>query len=129
MGVDLKVQEESQNDYVAAVDAMCKTVVERAFNPLKSFDIIYRLTPDYYREMRNVKLLHSVSNAVIQKRRNEMERQKDNVESVNDDGTKRKMAFLDLLLQSRDEHGQPLSQEFIRREVDTFMFAVSSTGS
>ncbi|KAH1024818.1 probable cytochrome P450 4d14 [Dendroctonus ponderosae] len=127
MGVDLKVQEESQNDYVAAVDAMCKTVVERAFNPLKSFDIIYRLSPDYYREMRNVKLLHSVSNTVIQKRRKEMESEKNNVESVNEDGTKRKMAFLDLLLKSRDEHGQPLSQDFIRREVDTFMFAGHDT--
>nr|UUB32661.1 cytochrome P450 CYP4BQ1 [Dendroctonus rhizophagus] len=127
MGVDLKVQKESQNDYVAAVDAMCKTVVERAFNPLKSFDITYRLSPDYYREMRNVKLLHSVSNAVIDKRRKEMESEKDNVEIVNDDGTKRKMAFLDLLLKSRDEHGQPLSQEFIRREVDTFMFAGHDT--
>lgn len=39
-------------------------------------------------------------------------------------GTNRKQAFLDLLLQSVDEGGSFLSHADIQEEVDTFMFEV-----
>jgi hypothetical protein len=36
---------------------------------------------------------------------------------------KKLLDFLDILLLSRDEDGKPLSDEFIRDQVDTFLFA------
>lgn len=120
MGVQLKIQDQKNTDYINAVAGMGQLIMERTFNPFKTFDFIYKLTADYRQEMKYVKLLHEVSEGVINKRKKEIE-----AEREEDEGRKRKMAFLDLLLKYRDENGQPLSQDFIRHEVDTFMFAVS----
>jgi len=120
MGVQLKIQYQENSDYITAVSSMGQLTMERSFNPFKSFDFFYKLTADYRQEMTNVKLLHEVSESVINKRKKELE-----TESEENGERKRKMAFLDLLLKYRDENGQPLSQDFIRHEVDTFMFAVS----
>lgn len=127
MGVDLNVQKDHQSEYTNAVAGMCKIVVERAFNPLKMFEITYHLSSDYRKEKKYVELLHAVSDRVIETRKKEIANQMQAQEAEHDAiGTKRKLAFLDLLLQYRDENGQPLSQSFIRHEVDTFMFAVSN---
>jgi len=120
MGVQLKIQDQENTDYINAVSSMGQLIMERTFNPFKTFDFIYKLTADYRQEMTYVKLLHEVSEGVINKRKKEIE-----AESEGNGEKKRKMAFLDLLLKYRDENGQPLSQAFIRNEVDTFMFAVS----
>lgn len=124
MGVKLNIQHQSHSDYIDAVAEMGKIIVERAFNPLKIFDFTYVFTSDYWRERKYVKLMHQVSNSVIEQRRKALDDQK----IPEGEGRKKKMAFLDHLLRYRDEQGQPLSDDFIRHEVDTIMFAVSFWG-
>ena len=80
----------------------------------------------YQKELETLKTLHGFTNQVILSRRNELANSNNNVKSVyNDDdvGIKKKTAFLDMLLQASID-GEPLTNENIREEVDTFMFAV-----
>ncbi|CAG9771867.1 unnamed protein product [Ceutorhynchus assimilis] len=121
MGIQLNIQSGSHDEYRKAVSGMCKIVVERAFNPLKTENWSYYFSKDYQNEKQYVKILHEVSDGVIEKRRREIENE------ANNDIRKGKMAFLDLLLRYRDANGEPLSHDFIRHEVDTFMFAGHDT--
>ncbi|KAF5277794.1 hypothetical protein FQR65_LT03774 [Abscondita terminalis] len=75
---------------------------------------------DYQKEKNALRVLHGLSNTVIKKRREELLTQQPSVNS-NDNELKKRVAFLDLLLTSTVD-GQPLSDEAIREEVDTFMF-------
>lgn len=95
------------------------------FDSIKRVDFIYRFTEMYRQEQRVLKTLHDFTKSVIVSRKQELAAadMKSAVDE-NDMGIKKKTAFLDLLLQSTVE-GQPLSNEDIREEVDTFMFEVT----
>ena len=76
------------------------------------------------REKEVLKILHDFTDNVIVARREELSRiiTDDNSQTNEDDiGSKKKMALLDVLLQSTI-NGQPLSNMDIREEVDTFVF-------
>lgn len=47
-------------------------------------------------------------------------------EDTNQEGKKRQ-ALLDMLLKTKDEHGNKMSHKDIQEEVDTFMFEVSTS--
>lgn len=47
-------------------------------------------------------------------------------ESDSDSGTKKRQAFLDMLLKTVDEEGNRMSHQDIQEEVDTFMFRVGA---
>lgn len=68
-----------------------------------------------------IRKLHSFTESVIRERKNKFQQNKVDDKIIDEFGTKKKTAFLDLLLQSKID-GQPLSENDIREEVDTFMF-------
>ncbi|XP_023309750.1 cytochrome P450 4c3-like isoform X2 [Anoplophora glabripennis] len=131
MGVKINAQTNGQSDYVFAVKEMCRITVDRGFSAMKRLDLLYALTKDYYKELRYVKTLHSYTESVIRARKKSLlsDHSKNDVQTEEklknvygeELGAKKKMAFLDLLLQARLD-GEPLPDLYIREEVDTLMF-------
>ena len=117
MGTKMNLQSGKNSDYVRSVKETCRIAIERVLSPLRFFDSTFWLCRDFYRQKKELKVLHDFTHNVINSKKNN--------KSI-DKNTKRP-AFLDLLLKfSQDEN--ILSTEEIREEVDTFMFAVSKNG-
>lgn len=97
------------------------------FDISKTFDFIYQFSDMYKKEQTCLKILHNFTDGVIQSRRDELiSRKTTNSPNQTDEGTKKKKALLDILLNSTID-GKALSNLDIREEVDTFMFAGHDT--
>nr|CAH7752712.1 unnamed protein product [Callosobruchus chinensis] len=121
MGVEMRAQDFENSEYVHNVKTMCRIIQDRPLSVFKSRDLFYPMFPDYYIERKAVKHLHNVTYSVIDSR---MQALKDNFgirEEYDEFGKMKRMAFLDILLQSEID-GRPLSRDDVREEVDTFMF-------
>lgn len=107
---------------------MCKVVNMRAFKIWLMTDFLLNLTKYGTMQKKALAILHGTTNQVIKNRREELKNKKSQTDSSkkeesNEDehlNQKRRLAFLDLLLESAE--GAALSDEDIREEVDTFMF-------
>ncbi|XP_049826904.1 cytochrome P450 4C1-like [Schistocerca gregaria] len=125
MGTPVNAQEETDSAYVSAVYAMSETTLQRIVRPWLHPDFIYKRTKygKIYYESLNV--LHGFTEKVIRERKasrlnnNKDLNPKDDEEEVF--GKKKRVAFLDLLLEASDG-GKNLTDLEIREEVDTFMF-------
>lgn len=126
MGVKLNAQEFPQSDYVKAVKDMCRIIVERSISATKRYWILYRFTADYKIEQEALKVLHNLSNSVIKSRKTNISAGEETVKVDEYDYGKRKQyrPLLDILLMESRKEEKPLTDEELRQEVDTFMFAV-----
>ncbi|XP_070074617.1 probable cytochrome P450 4d14 isoform X2 [Drosophila takahashii] len=124
MGVKINAQLQPDFPYVQSVKNASATLAERFMNPLQRQDALMRLFYPKVLDKLNdsVSNMHSFTNSVITERRDLLQKSlAGNAPLLNDVGQKRRMALLDVLLQSTID-GAPLSNEDIREEVDTFMF-------
>ncbi|XP_052856218.1 cytochrome P450 4d1 isoform X2 [Drosophila gunungcola] len=133
MGVSLNAQTNVDSEYVQAVKTISMVLHKRMFNILYRFDLTYMLTPLARAEKKALNVLHQFTEKIIVQRREELirsgkEQEASTKEDVDDVGAKRKMAFLDILLQSTIDE-RPLNNLDIREEVDTFMFEGHDTTS
>ncbi|VEN55079.1 unnamed protein product [Callosobruchus maculatus] len=117
MGVSVNAQEVEDSQYVKNVKFLCRRINERATTFYERPDLLYRLSPNYYREKKAVKQIHNFTYSVIDSRIKTLQN------STNDQNNTEGKAvpFLDMLLKSTVD-GRPLTREEIREEVDTFMF-------
>ncbi|GLH02315.1 Probable cytochrome P450 49a1, partial [Gryllus bimaculatus] len=108
MGVKINAQNDTFSPYVSAVYDISELTSDRMMRIWLYPDFIYYMTKRGKRYLQCLNILHSFSNQVIR--------------------TKRRMAFLDLLLEA-SQGGAVLTDEEIREEVDTFMFEGHDTTS
>jgi cytochrome P450 family 4 len=123
MGTTINAQRNEESEYVQSVKEMGRIIIERALVPHKNNEFLFRFTKDYQIQKKALNILHEYTNNVINKRREELLKEYSSKQRENsvDMGIKKKMAFLDLLLQATVDD-RPLTNEEIREEVDTFMF-------
>nr|QST15032.1 CYP4C33-like protein 3 [Diaphanosoma celebensis] len=124
MGKKINAQNESESEYVKAVYSMSRLVQKRTVTLWLFADWMFNLSP-YGREQRRcLKILHAFTDEVIRERRTASRRrseQKSDENEAHSLGRKRRMGFLDLLIDASQD-GHLLSDADIREEVDTFMF-------
>lgn len=128
MGTSINAQDDATSEYTEKVRTMCRIIVERSLSPIQNNKFLYTLTENYSKEKAALKVLHAKSNEVIDQRRKKLREQFICEDYNRTEHTEKKQSFLDLLLQTQIDE-KPLSQQEIREEVDTFMFAGHDTTS
>lgn len=108
------------SDYINAIYELSALVVKRERCLPHHIGLVYKLSANSKRFDRACHLVHSYSMAVVQRRREMLKEQGDDTRPQSKQG--KVMDFLDILLLSKDENGNGLTDEEIQSEADTFMF-------
>ncbi|ALC49760.1 Cyp4s3 [Drosophila busckii] len=133
MGIKKHAQMQSESEYVQAVKTICHILHKQSFSFWQRLNFVFNLTAKGRERNAALSVLHGETDRVIRQRREQLLQQQQRQAEQNDDddddvGGKRRLAFLDMLLQSQLD-GVELSDRDIREEVDTFMFEGHDTTS
>lgn len=135
MGVNINAQNQSDNDYVEAVNYITSSTIQWFAKPWYWFPPIFNLSSLGKNLKKNINLIHQFDKKVIKEKKEKMItdiRNNHSIDNFNENkeiiGIKKKRAFLDLLLYHHLIHGS-LNEKDIREEVDTFMFAGQDTSA
>ncbi|XP_045478381.1 cytochrome P450 4C1-like [Harmonia axyridis] len=129
MGVEINAMKCTDSEYVQAIYRILEIFIYRWFRPWLHSDFIFALTSKGREQKKVLEILHGFSNKVIADRKKIIQNSKGVEELSEEDmllGKKRRLAFLDLLLQQNMEKNEWTDTE-LREEVDTFMFAGHDT--
>ncbi|XP_054266752.1 cytochrome P450 4C1-like [Macrosteles quadrilineatus] len=126
MGVSINAQDGNKSDYVSAIYEISELTIHRLLRPWYHPNFSFYMSSYGKRYKKCLDILHGFTNKVIKERQitRALKMQDPGAsicEEENDIGTKKSMAFLDLLLEA-SEQGSKLNTSEIREEVDTFMF-------
>ncbi|KAG7329242.1 hypothetical protein KOW79_007416 [Hemibagrus wyckioides] len=119
MGKRIYAQSNADSEYVQTVYKMSDIITRRQRAPWWWPDWIYNIFGEGKEHAKRLKLLHSFTVGVIKER---TEHVSEGSDSESDHGLRKRRAFLDMLLKTRDDAGAAMSHEDIQEEVDTFMF-------
>ncbi|XP_034628412.1 cytochrome P450 4V2 [Trachemys scripta elegans] len=126
MGKNVGAQNNGDSEYVRAVYKMSDVLHQRQRCPWLWPDFMYYMFQEGREHNRSLKILHSFTDNVIAEKSYEIkihEQHKIDFEGkCEQTGSKKRRAFLDMLLNATDDKGNRLSYMDIQEEVDTFMF-------
>ncbi|KAJ6662514.1 hypothetical protein lerEdw1_011650 [Lerista edwardsae] len=111
-------QTDRDNSYTNTVVALAHIIYRRLKTPLYHSDLIYWWSSEGHQFRKACRLAHDHTDKVIRERKESLENEQELEKILK----KRRLDFLDILLCAKDEHGNPLSDEDLRAEADTFMF-------
>uniref|UniRef100_A0A8C7E004 Uncharacterized protein n=1 Tax=Naja naja TaxID=35670 RepID=A0A8C7E004_NAJNA len=109
--------------YVQAVSDLTLLSFRRITSTIFRSDFLYSYTPSGQRFKQACELAHRHTEKVIEERKKSLRNERE-LEKIQ---KKRHLDFLDILLCAKYEDGTGLSDEDLRAEVDTFMFAGHDT--
>jgi len=126
MGVKVNAQSVTgeKHKYAEAISDIAQSHSKRFRNPLLLNNFLYHLTAGGRKYKKAVQFVHNFTMDVISKRMAHKDSEK--MEEVE---TRKRLAFLDMLLHAKTEDGEGLSAAGIQEECDTFMFAGHDTNS
>ncbi|TSP25389.1 Cytochrome P450 4V2 [Bagarius yarrelli] len=119
MGKKIYAQSNADSEYVQTVYKMSDIITRRQRAPWWWPDWIYNMFGEGKEHAKRLRILHSFTEGVIKEKAEYASKASD---SDSDHGPRKRRAFLDMLLKTRDDAGAALSHEDIQEEVDTFMF-------
>lgn len=122
MGKKIYAQSNSDSEYVKSVYKMTDIISRRQRAPWFWSDWTYNLLGEGKEQFHRLQILHNFTENVITERAEQMTSAGSDSESDQGGSSRRRRAFLDMLLKSRDEDGNYLNHKDIQEEVDTFMF-------
>ncbi|XP_047632682.1 cytochrome P450 4F6-like [Phacochoerus africanus] len=118
--------QEKPSEYIAAISELSALVTKRNEQIFLHKDFLYYLTPEGRRFRKACRLVHDFTDAVIQERRRTLISQ-GSQDFLRAKAKAKTLDFIDVLLLAKGEDGKGLSDEDIRAEADTFMFAGHDT--
>ncbi|KAM4709346.1 cytochrome P450 4V2-like [Discoglossus pictus] len=118
MGKKIHAQSNSDSDYIRAIYQMSDMIHRRQKMPWLWPDFLYSRLKEGKEHDKNLRILHTFTDNVIRERAEENEQR----DSKDTNTSKKRRAFLDMLLSATDDLGNRLNYKDIREEVDTFMF-------
>ncbi|XP_061841246.1 cytochrome P450 4F3 isoform X2 [Nerophis lumbriciformis] len=113
--------QESRSEYVCAIEELSDLLIERRQNILHHWDWVYWKTRQGKRFKEALKIVHSFTREVVQRRRALIKT------SESTDTPRRKRDFVDIILLSKDGDGRGLTDTEMEAEANTFMFAGHDT--
>jgi cytochrome P450 len=132
MGVQVNAMKHSDSEYVKSVYGISDIMLYRMFHPYLHPDFIFNLSSKGRQHKKYLSILHGFTRKVIQERKEKLTSGNVQQELSEEDkllGKKKRLAFLDLLLEANKKSENGLTDEEIREEVDTFMFAGHDTST
>nr|XP_018915053.1 PREDICTED: cytochrome P450 4C1-like [Bemisia tabaci] len=129
MGIKIDALNNPKLDYIRAIEDSTHSLMNRMLKPWLWNDTTYFLAPVGRKLKKDLSIIFELTNKVIKERREEKSREKisgdfnaNESQTCDDTGGKKKLAFLDLLMEACDSQSVPLSDKDLSDEVNTFMF-------
>ena len=120
MGKQMNFQHNRHSEYALCIQNIVHMLQVRQKSPWLFPDFLWKLSSWKTKENHYLDVLHGFTKSVIAERRKEAKTVSNS--ELDTSMTKKRVAFLDLLLNIKTADGKGLSDADIKEEVDTFMF-------